>query len=129
VDGPAFGGELHRVLQHVPEDLLKAIRIRHHDERLRRIVECQRHTLLLRGLRDRFDRRREDRTEALRLQIQHNFASDGACQLEEILDEPDLKKCIALDDIGGTGRLRRTRAHFQYPGPTKNRRQRRPQLV
>ena len=68
-------------------------------------------------------------TDADRLHRQRHFAGDDSRNVENVLDEPDLRFGIALDHCDRMGRARVELTHPQNSRPSKDSIERRPQLV
>ena len=76
--------EFQRVEQHVPEDLLQAIPVGSHVHGLGVVDEPHCDVFLLGNLGRRFHRAADDVGQAVDLQIERQFATRGAIQLEKV---------------------------------------------
>lgn len=129
VDAATLRSELHRVSEHVSDDLLQTVPVGCDAHAPIGAVEVQRDPLACRGVGHRVDCATKRQAERLGLQVQHRRASGAAGQLEQVFYQPELKPRVAFDRVGATQTLPRAVLAFQDLRPSEDRRERRTQFV
>ena len=129
-DHPAFRGELDRVVDEVPEDLLQPIRVSF-DARRRGIQRNVESDALRVGRRaNRLDRRLHHRHQVDRAELEPQLARNDPRAIEDVFDELHLHFRISLDDLEPP---RESAAvddpGSQHLGPAENRVEGSPKLV
>ena len=78
---------------------------------------------------NRIDRRANDGSNLGRLHRERHLAGDDARDVQHLLDQPNLRFCVALDDLDGVRAFGVEIARPQDAGPAENRVERCPQLM
>jgi hypothetical protein len=92
-------GELHRVDEQVPDDLLEPVRVAGDPERAGIEHGLQPEALGLGGRAHRIERRVHHRPEVDRAQVEPHLAGDDARDVQHVVDQLDLGVGVAHDDV------------------------------
>ena len=103
-DRSAGAGELHRIRQQVPERLLQAVHIREHRQDVLVEVFREGDPFRLNGGPDDVDRGAHDGADVRPFQRERHLAGDDPGHVHHVLDQPELRVGIPLDDAHGMGR-------------------------
>src|SRR5262249_38823497 len=106
LDPSIFRGELDRVLQQVPDDLLKTPGVAAHQEARHFENWLNPDALRLGRVTDRLQRVLDEAVQIDRLQGEPHLAADDLGDVEQIVEEPDLRLDVAGDDLDRPARLR-----------------------
>ena len=127
---PPRGGELDRVGQQVPDDLLEAFAITGYRRRQRIDDGLEPDAFGVRGGQHGGARVVQDRGKVHRRDVQAEPAGDDARDVEDVLDDLLERGRVALDDLqGGVGAFGSHGAAAQHPRIAEHRVERRAELV
>ena len=128
----APGGELDRVAEQVPDDLLKAVAVAGHERRVRIEAGVEADVLGLRAGLGGLDDASHDLDQRHLLRVEPDLAGHDPVEVEQVFDQPHLRARVAVDHFDGAlqlGRLQDIGLELQDLGPAQDRAERRPQLV
>ncbi|HEY3461132.1 MAG TPA: hypothetical protein VGL52_09935, partial [Casimicrobiaceae bacterium] len=95
----ALRRELDRVAQQVPDDLLQSGGVARNNAASRIENALEPNALRIRRRLDRFDRIADHVDQGHALHIEAYLAGEDAAQLQEVVDELDLRARVALDHV------------------------------
>src|SRR5262247_2404849 len=123
-------GELDRVVDQVPDHLLKPVAVEPEQVRYWGEVCSQTHLLGLRRRANRFDRRLDNRGQVGLLEVQRQIAGDDGRNIEQIVNQLFLRAGVALYGLQGALFARLVETPFTGErDPTEHGVERRAQLV